>query len=99
MKLETFEQWKKKICDGAVKRLYECAEARGYRASDIFDYVCDHIDLDNQFDEIITKVCRETYNTSMWEEYMHTHHCDMLRYYVAGEIINRVEENIRKGVY
>lgn len=99
MKLETFEQWKKKICDGAVKRLYDAATSRGYRTDDIFDYVCDHIDLDNRFDEIIAKVCRREYNTSLYEEYMHTHHVDNLRMIVAFEIINEVEENIRKGVY
>lgn len=97
MKLETFEQWKEKICDGALERLNATATVMGYRADDVFDYVCDN--FDDKLDEIVAKVCRKQYNTSLYEEYMHTHHVDNLRQYVAFQIIKEVEENIKKGIY
>ena len=37
MKLETFDQWKQKICNGAIALLPAEADRIGYRYSDILD--------------------------------------------------------------
>jgi hypothetical protein len=99
MKLETFDQWKQKICNGAIAMLPAEADRIGYRYSDILDYICEHIDLDHEFDNIIGEVCRREFNTSIYEEYMHTHHTDNLKRSVAQEIMANVLGNIQRGVY
>lgn len=99
MKLETFEQWKQKICSGVFDVLPAVAEKLGYRYSDIFDYICEHLDLDNNFDEIVSETCRKYYNNSIYEEYMNTHHADELKMRIALTIMHLVELNISKGVY
>lgn len=99
MKLETFEQWKRKICEGVFDALPSVAERLGYRYADVFDYICDHLDLDNNFDSILSETCRTRYNTSVYEEYMFTHHVDELKMQVALTIMRKMELSISKGVY
>lgn len=96
MKLETFDQWKAKICNGALGNLPKVTD---YRYSDVLDYICDHLDLDKNFDTIIERVTQREFGTTIHEEYLHTHHTDNLKISVAYEIIKVMEENIKKGIY
>lgn len=96
VKWPSLEQWKDKICTGAIKLLPEVSD---YRWDDVLDYVAEHLDLDRNFDVIITAVCREKYNTSMYQEWEHTHHHDNLKRFVAEKIIQLMEENIKQGKY
>lgn len=96
MKLETFEQWKAKICNGAISNL---PMASAYRYADVLDYVCRNLDLDKNFDSIIERVTRREFGTSLYEEYMETHHTDNLKRQVAEEIIAVMEEKIKEGIY
>lgn len=77
------EMTKKEICDGSLRILPFVCEERGYRYTDIFNYVCDYLDLDNRFDEIINKMIHE----------------DNVKYAVANEIINEVEEKVKEGIF
>lgn len=96
MKLETFDQWKAKICNGAISKL---PMASAYRYADVLDYVCRNLDLDKNFDSIIERVTRREFGTSLYEEHMKTHHVDNLRQSVAEEIIAVMEEKIKEGIY
>lgn len=96
VKWPSLEQWKTKLIDNAMRRL---PNASDYRWTDVLDYVCEHLDLDKNFDKIFVEVCREKYDTSIYQEWQHTHHHDQLAQFIAEKIIQKMEENIQKGIY
>ena len=48
-------KFKGEICDGAITYLREHS---GYRWTDVLDYICEHWDLDNEFDDLIDQCCK-----------------------------------------
>lgn len=52
---EQMTKFKGEICDYALNFLKEHS---GYRWSDVLDYICDKMDLDTEFEEIIQEKCK-----------------------------------------
>ena len=52
---EQMTKFKGEICDYALNFLKEHS---GYRWSDVLDYICDKMDLDTEFEDIIQSQCK-----------------------------------------
>ena len=52
---EQMTKFKGEVCDYALNFLKEHS---GYRWSDVLDYICEKMDLDTEFEEIIQSQCK-----------------------------------------
>lgn len=94
--IETFDQWMSRICNGAVREL---PTASSYRWSDVFDYVCKYMRLDENFGKIVEAVIKRNYDLTLQEAYQKSLPADKISQSVAAEIIEIMEAMIKEGIY
>jgi hypothetical protein len=98
------DKYKSEVIDGALKWLKEHS---GYRWSDVLDYICEHWDLDNEwetyFDELVESANVENFEVfylrSLNETKYKTDRLPQkkaLSILIGNQLIKRLEESLAK---
>ena len=96
-------KFKGDVCDYALNFLKEHS---GYRWSDVLDYICDKMDLDTEFEEIIQNQCKlsnktleEIYVTATTVTKIYINgltHFSAFATLVGMELLNRFKKQLEK---
>ena len=106
VQMTELDKYKSEVIDGALEWLKEHS---GYRWSDVLDYICDHWDLDNEwetyFDELVESANVEKFEVFYLRSLNETKYKmdrlpqkQALSILIGNKLIKRLEESLTKEI-
>ena len=106
VQMTELDKYKSEVIDGALEWLKEHS---GYRWSDVLDYICDHWDLDNEwetyFDELVESANVEKFEVFYLRSLNETKYKmdrlpqkQALSILIGNKLIQRLEESLTKEI-
>lgn len=106
VQMTELDKYKSEVIDGALEWLKEHS---GYRWSDVLDYICDHWDLDNEwetyFDELVKNANVENFEVFYLRSLNETKYKmdrlpqkQALSILLGNKLIKRLEESLTKEI-
>lgn len=106
VQMTELDKYKSEVIDGALEWLKEHS---GYRWSDVLDYICDHWDLDNEwetyFDELVESANVEKFEVFYLRSLNETKYKtdrlpqkQALSILLGNKLIKRLEESLTKEI-